>query len=177
MQTHNQEQIAQILIEQYPTPEQRERLFNLAFEIKCNNPELSRLECLETASITISNNQVEQEVEYTRYLCIDCDKGYFRFFILLNEEGQPWPDTQTVEWYPLGGFEKTHKQVWDNCQFLIDCLADPKDLDREGSYTVQKARLEIEKEGVEWHRLIKILRCAKQEGWLVQELRPADNII
>ena len=58
METHHQEEISQILIDQYTTAEERERLFSLAFEIKCNNPKYTRLECLETASLAISNSDL-----------------------------------------------------------------------------------------------------------------------
>ena len=165
METHNQEEISQILIDQYTTAEERERLFSLAFEIKCNNPRYTRLECLETASLNISNSDLsnQQEQEYTRYYSIDCDKGFFRFFVLLNEEGEIWQGTQAVEWYPLGGFEKTRREIWDNQKFLLDCLASPSGLDLYSKSQVQDTRLEL---GENWPRLVKILLAARAEGWL-----------
>ncbi len=173
METHQQEQIAEILIGQYQNPEQRERLFSLAFEIKCNNPKYTRLECLETASLNISNNDVtalgeEPEQEYTRYYCIDCDKGYFRFFVLLNDEGEIWPGTQVVEWCPLGGFDNTRREIWDNQRFLLDCLAAPSDIDPESRRQVEATQVEL---GENWPRLVKILIAARAEGWMVQEPR------
>lgn len=173
METHQQEQVAQILIEQYQTPEQRERLFSLAFEIKCNSPQYTRLECLETASLNISNSDIaawgeEPEQEYTRYYCIDCDKGYFRFFVLLNDEGEIWPGTQVVEWYPLGMHDPKNREIWDNQRFLLDCLAAPSDIDPGSRRQVEATQVEL---GENWPRLLKILLAARAEGWMVQESR------
>ena len=175
METHQQEQVAEILIEQYQTSEQRERLFGLAFEIKCNNPQYTRLECLETASLNISNSDLlnEPEQEYTRYYCIDCDKGYFRFFVLLNDEGEIWPETQVVEWYPLGMHDPNGREIWDNQRFLLDCVAAPCDLDPESRRQVETTQVEL---GENWPRLVKILLSARAAGWMIQQSRDPERV-
>jgi hypothetical protein len=175
METYQQEEIAQILIEQYQTPEERERLFSLAFEVKCNSPEYTRLECLETASLNISNNDLidGQDPEYTRFYAIECDHGYFRFFVLLNDEGKIWPGTQVLEWYPRGGMDPAGREIWDNQRFILDCLAAPtQDIDPERRRQVEYTRLEL---GENWPRLVKILLAARAEGWLIQESRDPET--
>jgi hypothetical protein len=174
METYQQEEIAQILIEQYQTAEERERLFSLAFEIKCNQPKYTRLECLETASLNISNNDLitRRDPEYTRFHGIDCDHGYFRFFVLLDPEGQVWPGTQAIEWYPRGGMDPVDREIWDNQRFLLDCLASPRDIGPESRRQIEATRLEL---GENWPRLVKILLAARAEGWLIQESRDPET--
>lgn len=64
------------------------------------------------------------ETNVTFYYACDSDCGYFKFNILLNEDGSIWENTQSVTYYPNGRNDKC--EYWDNSDFLRDILRDKK---------------------------------------------------
>jgi len=154
-----QEETEQLIVEQYQDPGQRARLFELAFEIHFNHPQLSRLEAIEQASLRVTPrpNQVEQP--FTQYIATDDDKGFIKIFTLL-EEGRPMQDATVIEWYPHGEFNPDSREIWDAQDFIKSLLRLPQELDRAERVEIARTR---EQMGPHYPRLVEMMRSHQEQ--------------
>ena len=155
-----QEETEQLIVEQYQDPGQRARLFELAFEIHFNHPQLSRLEAIEQASLRVTPrpNQVEQP--FTQYIATDDDKGFIKIFTLL-EEGRPMPDSTVIEWYPRGEFNPEGREIWDAPDFVESLLHRPEEWDRAERVEIARTR---EQMGPHYPRLVEMMRSHREQA-------------
>ena len=61
----------------------------------------------------------------TYYSGADSDCGFFKFTILLNDDGSLCKGTESVTYYPKGQRDMNNTECWDNTDFLTNILDNP----------------------------------------------------
>jgi hypothetical protein len=91
-----------------------------------------------------------------------CDSacGIFRFNILLNDDGDEWKGTGSLEYYPKGINNKDDVEIWDNDMFLNDVLDNPTDTDVIGVKEL------IKHNSGEFEDLVHLLKQVREKGWI-----------
>lgn len=94
------------------------------------------------------------------YYGCDSECGIFRFNILLNDDGDEWKGTGSLEYYSKGINNKDDVEIWDNDMFLKDVLDNPTDT------LVIEVKEIIKHNSGEFEDLVHLLKQVREKGWI-----------
>ena len=94
------------------------------------------------------------------YYGCDSECGYFSFNVLLNDDGEAWKGTGSLEYYPKGINNKNDVEIWDSNIFLNDVLDSPTE-----TYVIEVKEL-IKSNSGEFEDLVNLLKNVREKGWI-----------
>lgn len=115
------------------------------------------LEGVEYNLVPVEKTELNKNSVTFYYSCVS-DCGYFKFSVLLNDDGEIWEGSQNITYYPEGHTNKNNSEYWDNKDFLIDVLEDDE------RTNVSYLRKEIGDS--KFINLTNILQQARKKGWI-----------
>jgi len=106
--------------------------------------------------------EIRDEDIVTYYSGADSDCGFFKFNVLLNEDGSLWKGTESITYYPKGQKDTNTAEYWDSPDFIVNILDDPTN----GHVVDTKEQLDNTYNGGEFNNLVSLLRSVRKIGWL-----------
>ena len=91
-----------------------------------------------------------EKITNTFYYGACSDDGRFEFSVLLNEENELWPDTQSITFLP----NTKEREIWDNVDYLKAILSGKN-----------KCK-DVEISDSDFRTLVNLLEGVRKKGWI-----------